>query len=540
MSSHTAVTLAIVLLFYSSPVFAAVTDPPALTDYSAPDVLSYDEIASLALPAKLDGGLSVKLGTLLSTPFISNAAHASGITPALSENERLGKFIRVGFWNIERGVWLDEIKMAIERPEEFKRRIKADPASPKYREAIEQLEVFRSVDILVLNEADHGLKRSGYADVARELASVLKMNYTFGVEFVEIDPAHLGTAQFKDEAAGETGTATGQDRIVDRDLYRGLHGSAILSRFPIKGVRLIPLKYQPYDWYNGERNRVSLAESARRRIGKVAFQADFTRQIRRGGRSVLIAEVYIPQLAEGGLTVVATHLEDRCKPSDRRRQMQEVLSLIKEIGGTVVLAGDLNTSGSSLKPTTILREIRGRLTSKKFWARQAIKTMVPLGFAADFTIDAIKYARTASDPTAKGILLLAPNKEEGLFKDIRHARFDDGYTFDFRGDPDRTVNGTKGVLANSNQRARSKGFISTHAMDRTYKAVGKNKLDWIFVKPYTRDPEAAGQPYRLAPHFARTLERFNYSLGQRLSDHNPITVDLPVDEPSFQSSNRLP
>jgi endonuclease/exonuclease/phosphatase family metal-dependent hydrolase len=524
MSSLTAFALAIVLLFYSSPVFAAATDPPALTDYSAPDVLSYDEIASLTRPADLDADLSVKLDTLLSTPFISNGAHASGITPALSESERLGKFIRVGFWNIERGVRLDEIKMAVERPEEFKRRIKADPASPKYREAIEQLEVFRSVDILALNEADHGLKRSGYADVARELASVLKMNYTFGVEFLEIDPANLGSEEFK----------------VDRELYRGLHGTAILSRFPIKGARLIPLKYRPYDWYNEEKNRVSLAESARRRIGKIAFQADFTRQIRRGGRSVLIAEVYIPQLAEGGLTVVATHLEDRCKPSDRRRQMQEVLSLIKEIGGPVVLVGDLNTSGSSLKPTTILGEMRGRLTSKKFWARQAIKTMVPIGFAADFTIDAIKYARTASDPTAKGILLLAPNKEEGLFKDIRHARFDDGFTFDFRGDPDRTVNGTKGVLANSNQRARSKGFISTHAMDRTYKAVGKNKLDWIFVKPYTRDPEAAGQSYRLAPHFARTLERFNYSLGQRLSDHNPITVDLPVDEPSFQSSNRLP
>lgn len=70
-------------------------------------------------------------------------------------------------------------------------------------------------------------------------------------------------------------------------------------------------------------------------------------------------------------------------------------------------------------------------------------------------------------------------------------------------------------------------------MDRTYKAVGKNKLDWIFVKPYTRDPGAAGQPYRLAPHFPRTLERFNYGLGHRPSDHNPITVDLPVDEPGI-------
>jgi endonuclease/exonuclease/phosphatase family metal-dependent hydrolase len=479
----------------------------------------------------LSSSLHAKLGALLRTPFVSNEARTGEIIPALSESEKLGKFIRVGFWNVERGVRLSEIKMALEQPEEFKRRIKADPESPDYREAVEQLEAFRSVDILVLNEVDFGLKRSGYADVTGELAAALGMNYTFGVEFVEVDAVNLGTEQFKDRPQDADSDELRRAMQVDRDRYRGLHGSAILSRFPIKQARLVPLKYQPYDWYNQERKRVSIAEAARRQVGRLAFQADFTRQVRRGGRSVLIAEIDIPQLPEGQLTVVATHLEDRCKPSERRRQMQEVLSLLKEIEGPLVLAGDLNTSGSSLKPTSIMGELRKRVTSKRFWAKQTIKTLIPLGFAADFTLDAIQYARTASDPTARGILLLAPNKEEGLFKDIRRARFKDGYSFDFRGDADRTINGTEGTLANSNQRARSKGFISTHAMDRTYKAVGKNKLDWIFVKAYARDPEARDQPYRMAPHFPRTLERLNYSLGYRLSDHNPITVDLPVAEP---------
>ncbi|HWP44429.1 MAG TPA: endonuclease/exonuclease/phosphatase family protein [Blastocatellia bacterium] len=523
----TALALATVLLFYTLPASAYVSDGgaavslPALAVYSAPEVLSYDEVLSLAQPEEVNGDLHAKLDALLSTPFVSNEAYMSGIVPELSESEKLGRIIRVGFWNVQRGVKVEEIKMALERPEEFERRIKAEAGSAKHREAVEQLEVLRSVDVLVLNEADLGLERSGYADVSREIAAALKMNYTFGVEFVEVDPVNLGIEQFKDQP------------VVDRNRYRGLHGSAILSRFPIKQARLVPLKHQPYDWYNEEKKRVSIAESARRRLGEIAFQADYARQIRRGGRSVLIAELHIPQLPEGQLTVVTTHLENRCKPSGRRRQMQEVLSLIKGIEGPLVLAGDLNTSGSSLKPISLAGEIRKRVTSKRFWAGRALKTLIPLGFAADFALDAINYASTASDPTARGIPLLSPNKEKELFKDIRRARFDDGYTFDFRGDAERTINGTEGTLANSNQRARTKGFISTHAMDRTYKAVGKNKLDWIFVKAYTRDPQADGQPYRLAPHFPRTLERLNYSLGYRLSDHNPITVDLPVDEPAI-------
>jgi hypothetical protein len=42
----------------------------------------------------------------------------------------------------------------------------------------------------------------------------------------------------------------------------------------------------------------------------------------------------------------------------------------------------------------------------------------------------------------------------------------------------------------------------------------------------------------MAPHFARTLEKINYAAGKRLSDHNPITVDLPVEEPDARKFGR--
>jgi hypothetical protein len=61
---------------------------------------------------------------------------------------------------------------------------------------------------------------------------------------------------------------------------------------------------------------------------------------------------------------------------------------------------------------------------------------------------------------------------------------------------------------------------------------GKYKLDWIFVRAGSlSDPHDAKQPYRFAPHFGRTLKELNQSIPDRISDHSPITVDLPLGEP---------
>jgi hypothetical protein len=55
------------------------------------------------------------------------------------------------------------------------------------------------------------------------------------------------------------------------------------------------------------------------------------------------------------------------------------------------------------------------------------------------------------------------------------------------------------------------------------------KLDWIFVKPSRlTDPDDRNQPHVFAPQFGRTLKTLNYSLKDRISDHNPLIVDLPL------------
>lgn len=95
----------------------------------------------------------------------------------------------------------------------------------------------------------------------------------------------------------------------------------------------------------------------------------------------------------------------------------------------------------------------------------------------------------------------------------------------------RTSNARSGNLADSNERGE-KGFIPTSELGKTYGPVGQFKLDWIFVKPgKLTDPHDAHQPYIFAPHFGRTLKELDYSIPDRISDHSPITVDLPLAEP---------
>ncbi len=145
----------------------------------------------------------------------------------------------------------------------------------------------------------------------------------------------------------------------------------------------------------------------------------------------------------------------------------------------------------------------------------------------------LKTYRTQADPTVRSIPLVASNPEAAFFERLKDFRFSDGHAFDFRGERKRSIGGKNDPLANSNQRG-DKGFITTYEVDRTIAFVGKFKLDWIFVKPPAlTEPYDKGQPHRFAPHFGRTLKSLNDALKDRISDHSPIMVDLPLGEAQF-------
>jgi hypothetical protein len=102
---------------------SAADSPPGFVDYSAPETLNFDELMELAKAADPPATLLPKLTALLSEPFVSNEAHLDGAAPELPRSDRLGTFIRLGFWNIERGRGLEGIKLALTSPEEVQRRV---------------------------------------------------------------------------------------------------------------------------------------------------------------------------------------------------------------------------------------------------------------------------------------------------------------------------------------------------------------------------------------------------------------------------------
>jgi hypothetical protein len=217
--------------------------------------------------------------------------------------------------------------------------------------------------------------------------------------------------------------------------------------------------------------------------------------------------------------------------------MEELLLSLRDISNPVIVAGDLNTTGSNSSPTSIKKQIYKRLGSASFWTNTGVKYATGFGLLYDLVRGSVNEVKNYDDPTARNIPLVGPNPEAAMFSVLDEFRFSDGFAFDFRGNEDRTINRTQGTLANSNQRDM-KGFATTYEFERALGVVGKMKLDWILVKAYLTDPRDDNQPYRFSPHFARTLGSVNYALATRLSDHNPISVDLPFEEPALLKTHK--
>jgi endonuclease/exonuclease/phosphatase family metal-dependent hydrolase len=516
----------------------------ALLRTSEPKLLSYDELVSLSEKDPVDEPLNQKLTALLHIPFISNEAYYDKTQPHVPGIPRLGQSLRVVLWNIERGLELDDIKLALANKAAFLSKVQAqhssipdqDENTPLCRQARltkleDELNTLGTADVIVLNEVDWGVKRTAYQNVVRELGDALHMNWAYGVEFVEVDPMILGTEKFS-EIENEADRAKMLSAIqVDKSKLRALHGTAVLSRYAIREAKLAPFEHQGYDWYHGEQN-ISAVEKGKRAVAIVVGEK-LGREIRRGGRTNLIVTLDVPKLREGRLTVAATHLENRTDPKDRRLQMEELLTLLKATRNPVVVAGDLNTTLSKGRPRSLSDTVASKMGETEFWVRQGVKYGTGVGLIYGVMTFSYKQVQFQNDPTVSGVKLVASNPEAALFKSIENFRFDDGTTFDFRGAPQYTINDTSGTLADSNQRA-SKGFATTFQFERTIGAKGRFKLDWIFVKAYNEDPRDEKGPRLFAPTFPRTMFETNYAFPKRLSDHTPISVDLPFGDPAAQ------
>lgn len=491
---------------------------------AAPPLLTYNELVQLYEEPEPSPQLAAKLNRLLTTPFVTN----TGVMRPVAETQH-DAFVRIATWNIERGVEFDAVKAALTNDHRFFRRLPASERSSKYNLAqiLEQARELNRADVIVLNEVDWGLKRTNYRNVAKDLATALRMNYAYGVEFVEVDPINLGIETLE----GETSPSKQEmlrNLAVDKSRTLALHGTAILSRFPLRNVRIVRFINQGHDWYADEKDGVSKLEKGKRKGAGIVFGEKIVREVRRGGRMMLLADINDASIPGGELTIAATHLEAKSKPSERVKQLEEVLSQVQPIDHPVVFAGDMNTSGSDSTPTSFQREVKKRLGSTKFWATQGIKYATGVGFLYDISIGLVKFERARKDPTVKSVKFVSENPEEKFFDTLKDFRFADGGAFDFRGSKAHSVGESGETLSDSNERA-DKGFVST--LELRGKVTIGLKLDWIFVKPIgLTDPNDRAQPFHFAPQFGRTLKTLNYSLKDRISDHNPLIVDLPLGE----------
>lgn len=513
------------LLFLALPLLGGARESLPAT---GPEFLSFDELVTLSDTDQPAQALSEKLDRVLRTPILSNAATLEGAVPHRPLVNGIGPVLRVASWNIERGLNFDLIKLALSDPEGFKQAAleRGTISAPTLTKIEQQVTKLRDADIVVLNEVDLGMKQTGYRDVAKDLAHALGMNYVFGVEFVEVDRLDdlaLEKVQLEDAALTQE---LREELKPDPDRYLGLHGSAILSRYPIQNARIFRFP-ACHDWYKTERAEISKLEKGKRLAANKVFLERIEREVRRGGRMAIIADVSIPDLPGGSATVVNVHLENKCKPECRTKQMDALLSRIKEVENPVILAGDLNTTGMDGTPTSIRREILKRVKNYEFWITQGLKWGTPaaLPLAA---LTPVTYYKNYLDPTATHLPIIGANKEARLFRHVEQFRFVDHKAFDFRGETEHNLHEKSGTLANSNQRAR-KGFEPTFTVKRDFGGlVGRYKLDWFFVKPYITRPRGEGMSYQFAPHFPMTMRDLNNAVPDGVSDHAPITVDLPL------------
>ena len=188
----------------------------------------------------------------------------------------------------------------------------AAPAKPSYRIVAWNLErgiqydgqiqslrthpYLSTADIYLLTETDVGMARSGNRNVARDLARDLGLNYAFA-------PCYLNLAK----GAGVENEVQGENEL-------GLHGNAILSRYPILHPRSIPLGN-----------------------GKDKMRG---REKRLGQQAAVVADIALPGL---DLTACSVHLDAQSSQRHRRNQMRAVIEGLPA-SGPAVIGGDWNTT----------------------------------------------------------------------------------------------------------------------------------------------------------------------------------------------------
>jgi endonuclease/exonuclease/phosphatase family metal-dependent hydrolase len=322
------------------------------------------------------------------------------------------KFFRVTHWNMERGYSLDLLDQAFNHTEEFFinsvfedfKEGKNNKAKLKIQE---ELQVLKDTDIFTLNEADYGIQRTNYRNVTKDFANLVGASYyAFIPEFIELSEVLI------------------EDPDLDIEKYKGLHGNAIVSKFPIVATRFFRLP-RCYDWHLQEREKLVLMERVRRQASKVLIKEQVYTEVRHGDRVALIADIKLPE-DQGLVTVVSVHLENRCLPKCREEQMRTLLRQLRHIKNPVIIGGDFNNFESSAEPTSFTKIVGRTVSDPQNLARATMTYFNPYSIVVNPGLFMVNTTRKYKDPTTQGIPVLLRNKAKKLFDILHDFRFDDG------------------------------------------------------------------------------------------------------------------
>jgi len=194
--------------------------------------------------------------------------------------------LRVVSWNIARGAKLD---------------------------AIIEFLLGADADIIFLQEADRNARRTGYRNVAREIAQTLELNYVFGCEFEELAQGSRGSPAY--------------------------HGQATLSRWPLSDNSILRFHSQSNFWQ--PRWFIPSLRPLQRRCG---------------GRMALLNSLLIQGRS---MATYNLHCESKGNDSLRLCQLDEFLQHAKgySLDVPVLAAGDFNFDLSHGEAATALAKV---------------------------------------------------------------------------------------------------------------------------------------------------------------------------------------
>ena len=234
---------------------------PALAQFDSTKTL-----AASSLYRQLRPEIERVLGHVVQENFAEADAHSGSVAGA----------VRATAWNIERGKQL-----------------------PGIVRALKQHLVLRASDVLLLTELYYGMARTANAHVARDLALALGMNYAFASCYLALNKG------------------SGVEVEVEGENERGLHGNALLSRYPLRRTHAL-----------------SLPNGKDKMAGK---------EKRLGQQRAVVADIAHPA---GEFRAVSLHLDAHSTQRHRHRQMRLVLDHLESLTPRlpVLIGGDWNTS----------------------------------------------------------------------------------------------------------------------------------------------------------------------------------------------------